>query len=373
MKLKLQNVGEKVSRVRRVCRDVVLRARIEVRFGSRQRSRHTLILLAQLPPRLVVVGGRRSRPRTPSTATDRSSRPNGRNATFCSAVLSRYSRSPFSDGTRSMRPISFRYPGVAESAIDVADGLVEGVDRAVAIEVRLLRVQQPVVVVAELVMHDLEVDRVDLDAHLDAHILGRVPSRRARVADDVAIGGLREKRSLPEGRRQRLIAERREKSLGVLHQAAFVDLAALERRGQVVSLARRRCARPADRCCVQSCAHMLPRRCAGIMPLAGSTPAPYLCRELRSHVGVQGEIQRLHLRPEAIDLGGEGVGRHVVSSSATARRYRRIPARARLCSTARRSALIASRASARRRGAIPATRRAAPSDRGSRQECWTPG
>src|SRR5262249_41736996 len=55
MKLELQDVGEEVARVRRVRRNVVLRARVEIFFAARHRSADALVLLAQLPPCSVVV------------------------------------------------------------------------------------------------------------------------------------------------------------------------------------------------------------------------------------------------------------------------------------------------------------------------------
>src|SRR5687767_5124285 len=57
VELELQDEREKITRVRRVAGDVVLRARIEILFRARDRRLDALVLAAQLPPRLVVVGG----------------------------------------------------------------------------------------------------------------------------------------------------------------------------------------------------------------------------------------------------------------------------------------------------------------------------
>ena len=60
-----------------------------------------------------------------------------------------------------------------------------------------------------------------------------------------------------------------------------------------------------------SCAQMLPSRWAGIGPLAGTRSPCFSC-SLNPHVGVQFQVERPHLLPEAIELLGELVGRHVV-------------------------------------------------------------
>ena len=55
MKLKLENRREEVTGVRSVCRHVILRTRIEILFATSHRRGHALVLLTQLPPRLVVI------------------------------------------------------------------------------------------------------------------------------------------------------------------------------------------------------------------------------------------------------------------------------------------------------------------------------
>lgn len=57
---------------------------------------------------------------------------------------------------------------------------------------------------------------------------------------------------------------------------------------------------------------MLPSRCAGIGSPGATTSPPYLLRELRAHMAVEGFVERPHLVPQAVELGGEGVGIHVV-------------------------------------------------------------
>jgi hypothetical protein len=69
---------------------------------------------------------------------------------------------------------------------------VKSVDRAISVQVWLTRIEHLVIVVAELVMNDTKVLVIDLHAHLDADILGRVPTPRTGVAHDLTIGRLPE-------------------------------------------------------------------------------------------------------------------------------------------------------------------------------------
>ena len=58
VELELQDERQEVARVRRVTGNMVLGARVEVGLGARHRRTDALVLLAQLPPCRVVVGGR---------------------------------------------------------------------------------------------------------------------------------------------------------------------------------------------------------------------------------------------------------------------------------------------------------------------------
>src|SRR3712207_8176661 len=68
----------------------------------------------------------------------------------------------------------------------------------------------------------LEVHLVDLDAHLESHVLLRVEVPRARVADDLAVGRLDEERALPEGLGQGLEAERSEEHTSELQSRQYI-------------------------------------------------------------------------------------------------------------------------------------------------------
>ncbi len=58
IELEFQNVRKEVARVGNVGGDVILRARIEVFFRTRDRRRDTLVFQPQRPPGRVVIGGR---------------------------------------------------------------------------------------------------------------------------------------------------------------------------------------------------------------------------------------------------------------------------------------------------------------------------
>ena len=55
VKLELQDVRQEIARIGYVAGHVVLGARVEVGFGAGDRGRDALVLLAELPPRGVVV------------------------------------------------------------------------------------------------------------------------------------------------------------------------------------------------------------------------------------------------------------------------------------------------------------------------------
>ena len=176
---------------------------------------------------------------------------------------------------------------------------------------RLLLVGALIEVVPELVMDRREVLLGRIDAHLDAQVVGVVDVPRARVADHVAIGRLREERPLPERRRQRREAERRVEALARSSPCRRRDvlrrfrMSVSEKPGLAVPGATR------SKTLLQSCAQMLPSRCAGNRPV-GRHGVAVLLVQLHPHVGVQRHVERPHLLPQPIDFLRELVGRHVV-------------------------------------------------------------
>ena len=88
---------------------------------------------------------------------------------------------------------------------------------------------------------------------------------------------------------------------------------------------------------LQSCAQMLPSRCAGIGPV-GRHDVAVLLAQLHPHVGMQRDVERPHLLPQPIDFLRERRRPACRTSAATSRRCRRSPAPSRRCSRARRSA-----------------------------------
>ena len=64
-----------------------------------------------------------------------------------------------------------------------------------------------------------------------------------------------------------------------------------------------------------SCAHMLPRSSAGIGAWSGTRALPYFAWSFDAHVAVELVVERLHVVPEALDVGLEVGGRHVVAGA----------------------------------------------------------
>ena len=210
-----------------------------------------------------------------------------------------------------MRSICFRYAGVIGERDGVADGLVERFVRAVHEQERLLPVRELVEVVPQLVVHGVEVIRVHLDAHLQAHVVAVVDRPRAGVADDVPIGGLGEERTLPERLRQRGEAERREEALSRAHDRARVHLLRPQPLGEV-----RTAVLAGGRYEIVDVAPLLcpgvPQQVGGNRPVRRHHRVAVALGEAAAHVGVQRHVERPDLLPETLDFGGELVGRHVV-------------------------------------------------------------
>src|SRR5256885_17192051 len=90
----------------------------------------------------------------------------------------------------------------------------------------------------QFVMDDAEILFGDLDAPLDAQVVLRIDVPGARMAHHVAIGGLREKGSLPERLWQRRKAERSKKRPAVTHPPPPIPLLLLQNLRQGVALRR---------------------------------------------------------------------------------------------------------------------------------------
>ena len=190
-------------------------------------------------------------------------------------------------GALSSRPIFTRYSGVTDSAIVSPIASWKPSLALSRKSERLLVVGALVEVVPELVMDRREVLGRLLDAHLDAQVVLVVDVPGARVADDVAVRGLtnseRSQKVCGSGAKP---SEVKKRSPVLHHLERRRSCAASGSSVESSSRDRRSAARPADRCSPQSCAQMLPSRCAGIGPFAGTT-SPYFSRSFSAHVGVQ--------------------------------------------------------------------------------------
>ncbi len=191
---------------------------------------------------------------------------------------------------------------------------MEPVIGRVAEEKRLVAIGALVIVVAEFVVDRGEVLIVDVDAHLDADVFVVIDVPGGSVADDFAIAGLHELRTGPECRRQRCETERREKALAITDHLLRIDLAIVEDFREIVAgirafgrehrIQRAPVLRP----------HVA-EQMRGDGSIGGDHLRAVLFAKLVAHVGVQAQVERLHLFPQPVDFFGVIGGRHVVLGS----------------------------------------------------------
>ena len=158
----------------------------------------------------------------------------------------------------------------------------------------------------------------------------------AGVADHLAVARLGEQRALPEGLRQRLEAERGEEALAVAHHLPARRSSCAFR----ISVRSKPGRRPAARPAVDVVPLLRPHVAEQVRGDRARSPGPRrrTSRAASAHVGVQRVVERLDLLPQPVDLLRRRRRAACRTSSATSRRCRRSPARARPCWRARRSA-----------------------------------
>src|SRR5688572_17525699 len=99
---------------------------------------------------------------------------------------------------------------------------------AVAEQKRLRRISQLVVVMPQFMMHYGEIFFVDLNAHLQSHILLEVDVPGACMADNFTVLWLYKHRSVPKCLGQRIKADRRKESLAVANHLFRIRIARLQ-------------------------------------------------------------------------------------------------------------------------------------------------
>ncbi len=160
-------------------------------------------------------------------------------------------------------------------------------------------------------MDGREILAVDLDAHLDPEVLFGIDVPGAGVADHVAVLGLVELRALPEGLGQRREAERGEEALAVAHHLARVEPLGLEQPGEIDAAGVAR-----GRHQVVDVGPLLGPHVAQQVgrdrALRGNDVGAVVLAQPAAHVAVELLVERPHLLPEPLQLGGELVRRHVV-------------------------------------------------------------
>src|SRR5438552_10593422 len=173
VELELQKPREEVPRVRDVCRDVVLGARIEVLFRARDRRGYALVPGAQRPPGLVVLRGRRlSAEYVPAPLVDQLAEGQERDLGERVLHLEVDHRLLVALDRRDEAEL-LQISGRHREDQRVADGLVEAVVRSALIEERQLVIGMEVIVVPELVVDggELLLGRRVADAHLDPQVV----------------------------------------------------------------------------------------------------------------------------------------------------------------------------------------------------------
>jgi hypothetical protein len=212
-------------------------------------------------------------------------------------------------------------------------------------------------------MHGDKVVGGGLEAGLDAHVALVVDVPCAGVADHIAVAGMSEHRTLPEGLGQRIEAQRLVEALAVADQLLRSRCCAPSESRPGRRASGRRAARPRRRCCPTPAPTYCPAGARGSCRRVGARRR----RTSRSACGGRRCAARDRaVRPAstAARCRPETLRESCRTASARARRCRQSPARARPGCSARPGAHNR-RAWACRRRASPPTGPRVPLDRGS--------
>src|SRR5690606_6503295 len=216
VELELEDVREEVAQVGHVGGDVILGARIEVLLRTRHRRRDPLVPLPQLPPALVVALGRDlAGEDVPPPLVDELAE--GQEGDLLQGHLHlEVDQALVVLGQVIDQPDLLEITRGDREGDGVAHCLVETVMRASLEEDGEVVVLLVIEIVTELVVDRDQILLGRPDAHLDADVTlaGEIPC--AGVADHVAIARLGEHGARPEGRRERIEAEREEEWLAEL-------------------------------------------------------------------------------------------------------------------------------------------------------------
>ena len=193
----------------------------------------------------------------------------------------------------------------------VADRFVEPVVRAVAEEERLPRVRPLIVVVAQLVVDRHEILARDLDAHLQSKVVDAIDVPGARVTDDLAVARANEHRPLPERRREAVESERDEELFRRADHVGGRNCSLDEDRGEVDVRSVGGGSEEREGPIPGLCPHV-PEQVGRDRTLRGYSVRPVVLEQPATDVGMEGAVERLHLRPEPVDLPGKRHGVHVI-------------------------------------------------------------
>src|SRR5262249_1696586 len=170
MKLKLKNVGKKISRIGHVGRHVVFGARIEVFLASWNGRRYTLVFLTKLPPSFIILFWRDlTGKHFPAPLVDQQSERQERN------LLQRclQQKTNVFRGIRSLVQQTQLHEILwSDRQSDcISDSLVETIVSAVAEQHRLAVVGALIEVVSQFVVDRTEIFCRNVNAHLDSEVI----------------------------------------------------------------------------------------------------------------------------------------------------------------------------------------------------------
>ena len=303
VELELHDEAEEIAQVRRVAGDVVFRAGIERILRTRARRDDALVLQAQIGPGLVVLFRRcLARQDAPAPAVDRNRKWQEGN------LVQRGLKEQGGVGVRPRLLFSADKADLLEvfrrdrQGDEVPDRLMEAIMGAVLVEMVLMAIGELVVIVPELMVDGVEILRIDLRTHLDAHILVIIEVPGRGMADHLAPLRLGDHRAFPEGLRQRVEAERGKEGFPRLNHLQRCIALCRQPLGHIIAWSRRIGledvidARPLLRPHIaqQVGADRPGRRLHSIAVECVQPPA---------RIAVQLLVERLDLAPQALDFG----------------------------------------------------------------------
>src|SRR5216683_1338009 len=310
MKLELQNKGEEITRIGNVGGYMIFCAWIEISLASSGWWSDTLVFPPEFPPRFVVIRGLNfAREYFPAPLVYEQAERKESHFVECAieqqADVRRWGRHSIDQSNL------FQIFRRDRQRNRVANRFVETVIRAVLEQGREIVVSALVEVVTKLVVNGREILGRGLNAHFDPQIILVVNVPGARVANHLAVSRLCEHRALPERHGQRLKAKRLEKSLRVADHPSRIYILRAQRCADVRSRIRVWRRKKGVDIVPFLRPHVAKQVRRNWFIFADEILSIFL-RQLPANVGVQRNVQRTNLPPQAVELLRKIIGRHVI-------------------------------------------------------------